>query len=263
MRPFHLIGVFIRASLQRDLAYRSNFWITLLHSLLNLGVGVLGMVVLFSQVQTLQGWTFSAALALLGVYLVVSALRGLFIGPSLESLAGLGQEIVTGNFDFTLLRPRDTQFLISFREWRLFASLDLLLGMGVLGAALLQGGQSPQPIQWLAFGVALASGVLVLYSILLVFASLVFWSPGFLFTWVFDALFQLARYPVNIYPNWLRFLLTWIVPVGVMTTIPAQALTGQVAWQVLGISVLFSALLLVLSSLLFRRALRRYSSASS
>jgi ABC-2 type transport system permease protein len=220
-------------------------------------------VVLFSQVQTLQGWTFSAALALLGVYLIVSALRGLFIGPSLESLAGLGQEILTGSFDFTLLRPCDTQFLISFRQWRLFALLDLLLGLGVLAAALLQGGQAPQPLQWLAFGVALASGVLVLYSILLVFTALVFWSPGFLFTWVFDALFQLARYPVSIYPNWLRFLLTWIVPVGVMTTIPAQALTGEVTWGVLIISVLFAALLMLLSSLLFRRALRRYSSASS
>ncbi len=69
-----------------------------------------------------------AALALLGVYLTVSALRGLFIGPGLESLAGMDGEIWSGAFDFTVLRPVDTQFLVSVRKWRLFALFDLRLG---------------------------------------------------------------------------------------------------------------------------------------
>ena len=50
-----------------------------------------------------------------------------------------------------------------------------------------------------------------------------------LFTWVFDGLFQMARYPVGMYPGWLRLVLTWIVPVGVITTVPAQALTGALS----------------------------------
>ena len=259
MRPFHLIAAFMRASLQQELAYRSNFWISLLNSLLSLVVGVLSLQVIFAQVDSLRGWDHSQALTLLGVYLIVSALRGLFIGPSLEELAGMGQEVMTGRFDFTLLRPVDTQFLVTFRVWRLSSLVDLAVGVGVIVAARPVNAAAHLP----AFLLALLAGAAVLYSLLLAFTALVFWSPGFTFTWVFDAFFQLARYPVVIYPGWLRVLLTWLVPVGLMTTVPAQALTGSAAPQTLAAGAALALALLGASSLFFRRALRRYASASS
>ena len=79
---------------------------------------MLGLLVLFGQVQTSARLGLSATLALLGVYLIVGALRGLFIGPSLDALAGMDGEVWSGRFDFTLLRPVNTQFLASFRKWR-------------------------------------------------------------------------------------------------------------------------------------------------
>ena len=39
----------------------------------------------------------------------------IYHGPSLESVAGMDGEVWTGKYDFTLLRPLDQQFLISFR----------------------------------------------------------------------------------------------------------------------------------------------------
>jgi len=89
MHHLRLIKSFARASVQNELAYRANFWISLLHSLLNLGTGVLGVIVLFGQVETVHGWDFQATLALLGVYLTINALRNLFIGPSLDALSGM------------------------------------------------------------------------------------------------------------------------------------------------------------------------------
>ncbi len=263
MRYFRMLRSFIRASAQQEVAYRANFFIGLLHSLLNLGTGVLGVVVLFGKVQTVRDWDFPATLALLGVYLTVSALRGLVIGPSLEALAGQGQEVMTGNFDFTLLRPVNPQFLASFRHWRLFALIDLALGLGVLAAAVTRPGQSLSGLQALAFTVALASGLAILYAMLLALTALVFWSPGFLFTWVFDGIFQMARYPVGIYPGWLRLALTWVIPIGVITTVPAQALTGSAPWSLIAGSMLLAAAMVAGASILFQLALRRYSSASS
>jgi ABC-2 type transport system permease protein len=263
MRHLRLIAHFMRASFQEEAAYRANFFISLLYSLLNLGTGFLGVMVIFGQVESVHGWTFEATLALLGVYLMVSALRSLFIGPGLEALAGMDGEIWTGKFDFTLLRPLNIQFLVSLRKWRLFALFDLLLGLGVLGAAMAQPGFSLTAFQLGTFALALSSAVLILYAILLVFAGLVFWSPGVLFTWVFDSLFQMARYPVGIYPGWLRFILTWIVPVGVITTLPAEALTGSLSTITLGGGLGLALLLAVGASVLFRVGLRRYASASS
>jgi ABC-2 type transport system permease protein len=258
-----LIKRFIVIAFQDVLAYRMNFWISLLYSVLNLGTGVLGLVVLFGQVETLRGWTLASTLALLGVYLTLGALRGLFIGPSLEALAGMDGEVWTGQFDFTLLRPVDVQFLASFRHWRPLALLDLLLALGVLGTGMAQMGQTLTPGRVLAFVIGMAAGLLILYAILLAFSALVFWSPGFLFTWLFNALLQMARYPVGLYPGWLRLVLTWIVPVGVMTTIPAQALSGELPAGMLAGAVALALAFFAGATVLFRTGLRRYASASS
>lgn len=263
MHYARLVILAVRASVQQELAYRANFFINLLHSLLNLGTGVLGLVVLFGQVETVRGWDFSTTLALLGVYLSIGALRNLFIGPSLDALAGMGGEVWTGNFDFTLLRPVDVQFLASFRHWRPLALIDLGLGLGVLGIAVARLGQALTLPHIAALLLALGAGVTILYAALLTFTALIFWSPGFLFTWLFDGVFQLARYPVGVYPGWLRLTLTWVVPVGVMTTVPAQALTGELRAETLAGSVALATALLIGASALFRFGLRRYASASS
>jgi ABC-2 type transport system permease protein len=258
-----LVRSFARASAQNELAYRANFWISLLVAALNLGTGVLGIVVLFGQVESVQGWTLASTLALLGVYLIVGALRALFIGPSLDALAGMDGEIWTGTFDFTLLRPVNVQFLASLRYWRPLALIDLALGLGVLGIAVARLGQTLTAAHLALFLVALGAGVVVLYAVLLAFTALVLWSPGFFFTWAFDAVFQMARYPVGLYPGWLRLVLTWVVPVGIMTTVPAQALTGELPAGTLMGSLALALVLLAGASALFRGGLRRYASASS
>jgi len=263
MYHLRLVRQFARASAQNELAYRANFWLSLFHSLLNLVTGVLGVLVIFGQIETIRGWDLPSTLALLGVYLTLSALRGLFIGPSLEALAGIDGEIWNGQFDFTLLRPVNAQFLASVRHWRPFALVDLALGLGVLAVAVAQLGQSLTPLRLATFLLTLLIGVAILYAILLAFSALTLWNPGFLFTWVFDGLFNMARYPVGLYPGWLRLVLTWIVPVGLMTTVPAQTLTGTLPGLTLVAALLAALALLAASSLLFRLGLRRYASASS
>ncbi|MBN1993325.1 MAG: ABC-2 family transporter protein [Anaerolineae bacterium] len=263
MRYIRLIGQFMRASALGELAYRVNFWLSLLHSLLNLGTGVLGVVVLFGQVDSVRGWDMAQTLTLLGVYLVVGALQALFIAPSLDALAGMEGEIHNGQFDFTLLRPVDAQFLASFRYWRPLALLDLALGLVVLAVALIRLGQTVSLTHLVTFLLMLSAGVLVLYAILLAFTALVFWHPGFFFTWVFNGLFQLARYPVDLYPGWLRLVLTWVVPVGIMTTAPAQALTGALSPGMLAASLALALAFLAGASALFRVGLRQYASVSS
>jgi len=258
-----LIGQFIRASVQQELAYRANFLISLMHSLLNAATGVLGVAVLFGQVETVRGWDLGTTLAVLGVYLTVGALRDLVISPSLDALAGMDGEVWTGRLDFTLLRPVDIQFLASVRHWRPFALVDLVIGIGVLVAAAARLDAAPGPGDLAAFLVAFGAGLLALYAVLLAFIGLTFWSPGFLFSWVFSGLFQMARYPVGLYPGWMRLALTWVVPVGIITTVPAQALAGDVGPGLLAGSVIAAVGLFAGATALFRAGLRRYASASS
>ena len=263
MHYFRLIGEFFKVSTQAEMAYRANFFIRILNALLNLVTGVLSLTVIFNRVESIKGWELPSAMALLGVYLLLTALRGLFISPSLESVAGMDGEIWQGTFDFTLLRPVNKQFLVSFRHWRVLVLFDLVLALGVLGYAIHLLEANLDFLMILQFILTLAAGVTLLYSALLAFSAMVFWNSGFLFTWIINDLFQLARYPVGIYPCWLRLILTWIIPVGLMTTIPAQALSGTLSWSWLLLTLGFTLVVLLGASWLFRQGLRKYTSASS
>lgn len=168
-----------------------------------------------------------------------------------------------GTFDFTLLRPLHPQFMVSFQQWQPLALFDLLLGTGVLAAATRQLEHDPAIASQALFLLALVSSTVILYSLLLGLTSLVFWGPGFFYTWIFDGIFQMARYPVGLYPGWLRLLLTWVIPVGMITTVPAQTLSqSQPAPLLLG-SLALAVGLFVGASLLFQIGLKRYASASS
>ncbi|MHB0878109.1 MAG: ABC transporter permease [Anaerolineae bacterium] len=262
-RHLRLVWCFVRISAAEDMAHRANFAIGIMNSLLALATGWIGISVLFGQVQSVNGWGFAQTLSVLGVYLTAEALRGLFMSPSLDALAGMGGEVWTGRFDFTLLQPRDTQFLASFRRWRLLSLLDLVLGGVVLAVAAGRLGQVLRPATAVAFLVALGCGVVILYAMLLTLAALVFWGPGFFYTWIFDSVYQLARYPMGVYPGWLRLVLTWLIPVGTITTVPASALSGDLTAVTLLGAVLLAAVMFVGASLLFRRGLRRYNGATS
>jgi ABC-2 type transport system permease protein len=132
-----------------------------------------------------------------------------------------------------------------------------------LGVAVARLGPALTAGRLLGLGLGLLIGLTLLYALLLALTGLVFWSAGFLFTWVLDGLLQMARYPVGLYPGWLRLFLTWIVPVGLITTVPAQALTGTLPPGLLAVAAAFSLALLLGASALFRAGVRRYASASS
>ncbi|NDJ85720.1 MAG: hypothetical protein GYB66_07525 [Chloroflexi bacterium] len=261
LRHLRIIRVFVAASTQQELAYHANFAISLLNALLKLATGWLGLVIVFEQVDALNGWDYAAALAVLGVYLLVGALRDLVLAPSLNQLAGLEGDIWQGTFDFVLLRPANTQFLVSVRQWQIFAVFDVVMALLVIAAACAQ--ITLTAANLLAFLLLLTGGVITIYAMMLIFSSLLFWSPGFLFTWVFDGIFQMARYPVGIYPGALGLLLTWVIPIGIITTVPAQALTGDISAEMMLATLIFAVVALAVASLLFRRATNRYASASS
>jgi ABC-2 type transport system permease protein len=139
----------------------------------------------------------------------------------------------------------------------------VVLALGVLAAAVHLLGWQLSLGSILGFVVTLGAGLLVYYSLQLAFAALVLYKPTFLFTWVFHGFFQLARYPVQIYPDWLRIMLSWIIPVALMTTIPAQVLRGEIGWGMVLLAAAISVLVFAGASLLFHFGMRHYSSASS
>jgi ABC-2 type transport system permease protein len=116
---------------------------------------------------------------------------------------------------------------------------------------------------FLIFIAALLVSLLLVYSVLLILASAAFWYLGTPLMWIFDSLIQTGRYPVGIYPGFLRIVLTWVIPVGFIITVPAQALSGSPGIPALAGGAGLAVFMLSLSAVFFRSSLKKYSSASS
>lgn len=258
-----LIKAFIHQSFQVEMAFRANFFINLMNTLLGLAGGVGGAAILFSQVQRINGWTFPQVLALMGIYMLIQALKDLVIGPSLDSLAGIDGEIWVGRFDFTLLKPVPTQFYVSLRKWAPWSLIDLVLSLGIIGIAIVQLGPGFEPLRIGAFLVALLISMVIVYSVLLILISGVFWVMGIPLIWIYDSLIQMGRFPIGIYPRVIQLLLTWVIPVGLMITMPAEILVKPFAATGLPGGTVLAALLFGAATWLFRASIAKYASASS
>jgi ABC-2 type transport system permease protein len=261
MSSLRLFWVFLRVSVLSELAYRANFFLQLFESLVDLGTALAGLAVVFSYTDNLGGWRPNEVLALVGVFFLVGGAIHLVIEPSMQRLI---EAVSEGTFDFTLTKPADAQFLASIQRVEIWKLTDLVLGAGVLVFALVRMGTRLGAGQAAAFAAALAAGGRIVYSFWLMLATLSFWFvrvENILV--IFQSMYEAGRWPVSLYPRWLRFSLTFLVPVAFATTVPAQALSGRLTGRTLLGAGALAVLLLVVSRLFWRAGVRRYSGASA
>jgi ABC-2 type transport system permease protein len=261
MRFLGLLFVFWRIGILGELSYRSNFFFHLFESILELGTALAGLAVVFSHTSTLAGWRPDEIVALVGIYFLVSGAIRMVIQPSMERLI---EDVHEGTLDFTLTKPEDAQLLVSIQRVEIWSITDIALGAGVLAVALVRLGANVGAGEAAAFAAALVAGGVIVYSFWLMLATLAFWFVRVEnMLQIFSSMYEAGRWPVSVYPRWLRFMLTFLIPVAFATTVPAQALAGRLTWQTLAGAFVLEAALLVMSRLFWRIGVRRYSSASS
>ncbi len=261
MNELRVFRVYLRINILAEMAYRVNFYIQLFQSLVELGTALAGLAVVFSYTGNLHGWTPDEMLALIGVYFMAGGVIGLVIEPSLEQFITAVRD---GSLDFTLTKPEDSQLLVSLQAVNIWKVIDIVMGAAVLATALIRLGEKIGVGQAASFGVMALSGLVIIYSFWLVLATLSFWFvrvENILV--IFQSMYEAGRWPISLYPGWLRFALTFIVPVAFATTIPAEALTGRLSLETLLGAMGLALLLAALSRLFWRLGLRHYSGASA
>jgi ABC-2 type transport system permease protein len=261
MRPLRLAWLFFRIGALNDLQYRANFWLQLLQSAIQLGTGLAVLGLVFSQTPALNGWTQPELLAVMGVHILMGGVIGAFIQPSMERLR---QDIREGTFDFVLTKPEDVQVLSSVREIRIWQAVDVIVGLVVLGIAIGQLQEGLGIVEAIAFGIALVLGGLMIYSFWLIITTIAFWIVRIdEIAELFQGLYQSGRWPVTIYPGWLRISLTYLVPIAFAVTVPAEALTSRLTVETLALAAAFAVGLFLVTRWFWTFGLRNYSGASS
>jgi viologen exporter family transport system permease protein len=260
-RPFRLAWLSLRVGALAELQYRVNFFLQLLQSLIALGTALAVLALVFGHTRELAGWSPDELLAVVGVHFLMGGVNGTVIEPSMVRMI---EDIRRGTLDYVLTKPEDAQLLVSVREVRIWRSVDLLIGAVVLGVAVARLEAAVGVADALGFAVALVLGAVMLYCFWLVLAVGAFWFVRIEFiVELFEGVYQAGRWPVSVYPDWLRLGFTFLVPLAFAITVPAEGLTSRLDAPTLAAAAAFAATLLVATRWLWRTALRRYSGASA
>lgn len=261
MRGLRLAINYLRIGVLNEFQYRANFYIQILQTFIALATGLIGLNLVFSQTNELGGWNKSELLAVMGVFIMMGGVIRSAIQPNMERLM---EEIREGNLDFALTKPADSQLLVSVREFRFWQVVDVVTGMIVMGVALSQMNWFISLWSVLGFFSAIVMGAVMIYCFWLVITSTAFWFVRVHeIANLFEGLYAAGRWPIDIYPNWLRIGLTFLVPVAFAVTVPAQALTGRLTLQTWLGALALTILLFTVARAFWKFGLRSYSGASA
>jgi ABC-2 type transport system permease protein len=261
MKPIKLAWNFLRVGIANELQYRANFFIQILQTIIALCVGLIGIGLVFGYTTDLNGWGQPELLAVLGIFMIMSGLTQAAIQPNMGRLM---EDIQAGTLDFALTKPVDGQTIVSVREFRFWKLTDVVTGFVVLAIAVFQLQLEFSLPRTLAFVAALIMGSVMIYCFWLMLTSTAFWLIRVdHMVNLFEGIFAAGRWPVTIYPNWLRYSLTFLVPVAFAITVPAQAITGSLTPATLLFALGLMVAFLVLARLIWRRGVKNYSGASA
>ena len=261
MNITRLIKVFLKIGILNEVAYRANFWIQTMESLVSMLTALGAVYIVFQQTSDLGGWHQSELICLLGVYFVILGLINFVISPSLNRFM---TEVVDGKLDFTLTKPADSQLLVSISEFRIWKLLVIFLGMLVLFVGIHQITTETGLESALFFSITLLSAAAIVYSFWLMLATLSFWFIRIEnITMIFLSLYTAGRWPVAIYPTWLKWLLTLVVPIAFAVTVPAEAVSGRLDYSALTGSLLLAMVLLFCSRKFWQFGVKHYAGASA
>jgi ABC-2 type transport system permease protein len=261
MKKISIIRLFFKTSLMTQLPYRINFVTQAISTLFYFGSGLFGLSIVFNHTDSLAGWTFNEIVTLLGVYQFVAGILSFFV---MENVEKLPDKIVDGNLDETILMPENTQFLSSFGSCNVWAINDILLGLTIISGSIFLNFFQLTAIQILQFFVLLGCSLIISYSFRMWIGTLGFWlgrtGGGFV---LFTSIWTMGKYPVDMYPPFIKWVLYTLVPVGVVAAIPTYVLFhGMSIMPFTGLLILTLGIFLF-TSCLWRIGIRRYSSATS
>jgi ABC-2 type transport system permease protein len=249
-----------RYSLVRATMFRGDLFIWSTVELLWISVNVVVIAVIYSHTRTVAGWSQYEMLLLVGTSMLIQRfLMGFFWSGIFE----MGRNVRSGLFDFTLAQPGDPLFMASTRKLELDGLLNSVVAGGLVAYSAWKLGLHPGAGALLLYGCMVACGVVIHYSALVMAMSLAFWitsSQGV--EGSYFSLMEFSRLPREAFKGLASTIFVWVLPVVVVSNGPARELLHgfQPSWAA-GLSAATAAWF-VLAVIVFRRGLRRYTSAS-
>jgi ABC-2 type transport system permease protein len=259
MRYLRLLGTQLRASLLLGMQYRTDFFLDGFVEVFWMATALVPLLVVFRLRPAVAGWTFGEALMVTGWF---TFLEGVLEGAINPSLVTVVDHIRKGTLDFVLVKPADAQFLVSTARFQPWRGVNVLTAGVIFAWGFHRLGRGPSASAVLLSGVMMIAAVTTLYSLWILTVSAAFYvvrvdNLSHLFSSIFDA----GRWPIGVFRGLARFIFTFVVPLALMTTYPAQALLGTLPARTLAGALAGAVAAFVLARLVWNASIARYTSA--
>lgn len=263
---------FARNSLVRDMTFRTNFFINAIASMawMAMNLGFYLLIFQFTDDIVPGGdWSRYPFFIFIATTYLINSLVQMFFLPNAQEFSEL---IRTGGLDFALLKPIDTQFLISLQRINWSSLGNMAFGLTLLVYSCAQMSFLPSPLQIVLYLLYLLMGMAILYSLVVSLAATSIWlgrNQSLYDFWFYITTF--SRYPMEIYGgsfagDALRSVFTFVIPILVVINVPARMMAWPLSQQNTYLAIygiVAAALSLAGSRWVFQRALLSYRSASS
>lgn len=259
-RYWKIYRTFFVSSFARELEFRANFIAKVGQNIIWLGFFILILLVVYGKTNSVAGWSRGDAFVLAATCFFMNAVfQALFM-----SLNEIPEQVRKGTLDFVLTKPIDTQFWVSTRKFNFDQVGTLFAGLVMIGYGVYTAHLRPDVLQWLAYAILILASTAIFYSFNLMLMTTGIWLVRVDNLWVLgDTVMQVARYPLDIYSSGLKAMLTFVVPLAFLATIPARQLKDHLDPQMLALGITWAAAFLFISRWFWNFALRHYGSASS
>ena len=209
-RHLRLFGMYFSQYAKARLEYRADFFSSVLASFLGTAAAFGFLLIVFSRVPAVKGWSFEEMVFLYGFSLVP---LGIFNVLAWNLYQFADRYLIEGRFDRVLLRPVSSLFQVLFESFRLESLQETATGLFAVVWAGRRLGLAFGPLDVALFVVWAACGAAIYLAIFIALTATSFWiedrigiSPP-----VFN-LMQFGRYPLTIYDAWVRFALSFVIP---------------------------------------------------
>lgn len=222
VRAYGLIaGMWIRASM----AYRTSFVLTVIGNLLITAMDFVAILLMFSQVDSLGGWTLPEVALLYGLCGTAFGLADLLLG----SVEGLGARIRDGSFDTLLVRPAPVLAQVGADRFPLRRLGRVAQSAAVLGWALFAVDVDWTAAKVLLVPVTVASGAVIFGSVFVAGSAFQFVAQDAAevqnaFTYGGGTLLQ---YPPTVFGTELLRGVTFVLPLAFVNWVPAAYVLGR------------------------------------
>ena len=199
------------------------------------------------------------------IFLVITFLSDTFFMLFFSgNIMNINRLIVRGDMDYFLLKPVDSQFLLSFRYVKSYTLFSLFILIPLLINLCIQSPREITMLNSIIFIFSFFMGLSIWYSIDFCISCLGFWFKNFSTGgWLSSQFMKFSMRPDTIYTGWLRKSLFTILPMALITSMPTRILLYGINTTYLFGQIVVSVFFLWLTRLFWVKGVAKYESASS